>query len=472
MSSIWENLEPVENKKDDLWSNLEPVKEKQEEEGLAAGVGRGLVRSVARVLEFGLGLPGDLAMLGVQAERGIRNAIGKPHSPKQEEALAVASKFIPTSSSLRSANAALTGGYTEPKGSWEEKSDEIIQDFAALRSGQAGGVTKLASQGIKALAPGLKSTLRTLGIVGTGQAAKEGSGLFTKDERTKDQSKMGAEIFASLIRPRSAAKEFASARIKASKELIPKGTMVDPKKLRSDVSEIRLDLEKGLGADVGHKSKALKSLEAIEKKVQGHTPLDEILDIKVDLNDKRREVYNEIETSLGRGKDARTAARSAKRNYDRLAKAVDEEIAAYGVHNEPFYKMYKEGNKGYAAAAQSEKIRDFVGRSFGKTGKLATHGGAIGAAHLAMNLFNPHAIIPAAGLAGTTYLGLKSAQILSRIAKSKVMREYYLNTVKAAANENKYGVLHNMAKLESALQADMRKNRISESELVEEDNDQ
>lgn len=237
------------------------------------------------------------------------------------------------------------------------------------------------------------------------------------------------------------AQKYISSLYSRAENVLPSNASVNSRNINQKLNSFIRNIK--MGGTSPSKSAALTKAKEIKSKAKsGSVKVKELTEFKKTINEARSSLY--LDQALDKSGKA-----AAKRNLDEISSIVDDTLYQYGTQNPQWNELYRAANEGHGAIANSKKVSNWIG----KTIKQHPHasGTAIAGA-LIGHAFSPKSlVITGAGLAG-----IKSGELIARIAKSKVLREYYKNAIEAALNENQMGFLNNIKKLE--------KNLISEKE--------
>lgn len=404
-------------------------KRKSSKEGLASNIGRQIGRSGARIVETVLGAPRAFGefLEGLIPEQAITKGaekigLGEPVKKGFEFSKKFAPyKLFPKSEDIReNITKTVFGKKLEPKNEWEEKSDELISDFAALAIPLPGQQFKLA-----------KPALISLG----GNLAKEGVGYLGGTEKQKSYAKLGTILAGSIINPKGA-DNLKNDLYKQARNARPADASVKANNLIKSSENLELELLKG-DPSTTSKKKALNLIKDIKSKVKNNEiEIDELEEFKRNINEARSGLYDEFKTDkLGR--------KSAKRNLDSVSNIIDKSLKEYGKQNPEWEAFYRPANEVHGAIAESKKMRNWIAR----------HGKALGYPSLLaeLGLYHFGGLPPVLTTAGIGITGLGAAEITSRIMKSPTLRKHYMNLITNAMKEDAIAVHENLKKLNEEL---------------------
>jgi hypothetical protein len=363
---------------------------KTEEKPIIYETGRHAARIGSRIAETIGGIPGDVSSLissGVFA--GMEKLTGK-HVP-EEEREQVKSKF-PTSAELKKKSIEKTKGFTKAQGPYEEIGDEIATTAASLL-----GPMKFR----RALEIGIGS-----------QIAKEGIKISGLGEGSQEGGKLGTMFLMSMFNPGGAMKYASSQYDKANK--LAKGASVDVSKIKSNLSSLRNEMEKGV--ETSSKNAVLKPIhDLLEKMPQGKKlAVDELTTAKRDIN-----------TLMGDP----TLLKREKNLLKAVGGEVDKAIGVYEKINPAFKKAYRPANEIYGAVMQGNKAANFINKILGPKSVLGAIAGEAALQH-------PEAILPTLGAAAAFHVTARAGDFFTRVAKSPELQKFYVKAMAAAVAED------------------------------------
>lgn len=402
-------------------SLIDKLPQQQEPESLMGKVHRNVARSLARATETVVGLPGDIASLPKKlAKYSMEKLTGKEH-PEFDQAneilkYAIPGLNLPTSNEVRQGLEKIGGEYLKPQNKKEEFSDNIVSDLTSLLVPVKGKI------------PFAKS----LGIAIGSNIAEKGAELLGAEEGGQAATKIGSTFLLSMINPKGAVK-YADDLYKKAKSVLPNKAITPAFELHNDARKMLADLSKGGSAD--YKTAAQTKLKEIQKKItNGVIPVDELTEFKISVNNARSKLFSDFTI------DKSTKAK-AKRNLDGVSKILDKTIDQYAKTNPQWGKYYKDANESFSAITQSQKVSKAIGKLIKKNPHLSAV--ALGA----KLFFVPHS----APALATGYGALKTGELMARIAKSPVLREYYQDAAKAAIKDDSALIIKNLNKLDAGL---------------------
>src|ERR1700722_7180623 len=206
------------------------AQELTESEQLEKGIERNVARGTSRILERGLGTPGD-----IQEFIGSLTGLSPPVK-------------LPTSQKLKETSQNLSQGYTRAETPFEEKTDEYLQDVASY------------------MLPGAKgyNYARTLGIPLAGALAKEGVSRLGVGEGKQTASKLGTMLSLDLLSQNpGGVTKYIGDFFKKAKNSIPKAASADARNLLGTINNLRDEIS--LGGSAAYKEPALTKLRELKE---------------------------------------------------------------------------------------------------------------------------------------------------------------------------------------------------------------
>ena len=188
------------------------------------------------------------------------------------------------------------------------------------------------------------------------------------------------------------------------------------------------------------KPKIQTKLDEVRKQISGNSiEVGELEKFKTSINNILSELYAEKNVS-------KTGIKSAKRYANWLAGIVDDSLKDYEKANPTWGKLYRDANEVYGTIAQSNKVKNFIGKNLGKISP-----------HLAYSLFgvgHGGTAKTLASLGGAAAVGLGTVEtgaLVTRIMKSPRLRKYYFDVLQNALKEDVVATQENLRKLEIAI---------------------
>jgi len=391
---------------------------------------RGLAQLGARATESLLGLPGDIANLGLGAANwGIQKLTGEPSPLPGKVPLLQTSEDI--RQKVTEPISELLGGskeYIAPQSPTEEFLGELISDFSTL------------ALPVKGKIPFAKAaTIAGAGALG-GKAGELIGSVFGGQETGKTVGKIGGMVTASLLGGRNMLRnrmrqDYQTAREMASNDLI------DVRPLRHKTTKLIADISK---RDFPNKDFVLDRLNTLDQVVglKDKVPVGELTNLKADLNEWYPRSYGKT-----------------KHYLDQIIRDIKEPISNYEKQNPAFGTAWRNAEDTYKAMAESRGIRSFFESNpkiqekiSNPTLKALLSGGAgVGLVGSALT----KGVLPtgatAAGL-GAAALGTDQiVKFLQLISKNPAARKTYSDMLKNATLFNVSKVSRDAQKLDNIL---------------------
>lgn len=386
-------------------------------------------RTGARIGETIAGLPGDIfAIPGKIATYAAEKISGKeqPGIRKAVELARTTTPFgqLPTSSEIREITKAFSANYLEPKNETEALADDVISDAVALMIP------------IKGKVPFLKSIALSAGSNLVGKATEKFSGK--SDVGT--YAKLGSLMLMSMASKSGfkGADKFVNGLYSQAEATIPEAATVNATKMSENLSRLKKSVS--LGTKAPSEKFIINEVDEILEKVKdGKISPQEAMASKRSLNEKI--------ASFAYGPEPQQVKARAKKLAPIIKKELNSVINEYGKENPEFLKTYRQAEEGFATIAQSKRVSNFI-QKHAQMGKI----GGGGALALEALTGHPGMILPTISAAAGSYSVIKSAELMTRIAKSPTLRKYYLGVINAAAQENAIDMNKNLQKLDIKLQ--------------------
>lgn len=381
-------------------------------------VGRHAARTGSRIVESLAGLPSDILQTGQVAARGLEKVGGKIREKVGLEPLKSQERPIglPGSQELKEFSMKTFGDIVSPKSETESFIDDIVSDAAVLAIPVKGKIP----------------FIRSIGSAIAANTAAKGAEKFGVGEAGQTAAKLGT-FFLSGLAGKGNVKKFWNNQYDLAGKAVPEGATLDAFKLDRKLDKLASELRKG-GIETPSQKFVEKPLRDLQKIIfDGELNVEDAIAAKKKINELRSGLFDEV-----KGKGAQKYART---KINDIAKSLDETLEQYGKENPEFYKHYKAANEAYSGFQQSQKASNWIHKNipFGKLGTLGTF--------VLEAIFKPAALkvtIPAA-------VGLKGAELMTRVMKNPTLRRYYGNLIKDAVNENKAGVFRNVKGIEKEL---------------------
>lgn len=404
-------LAPQEGYQQDIekpWESLSKAPETGFEQ--AGRVGAQLTQ---RALEGTFGIPGNLEKLG----RSFLNMAEtkKPYMDedwRKAEPLVSEKSFFPTSGEIREHVKQTTGGRYEPKNDFERIAGNVVGDWI-FRPG--GGWMKTAT---------------ALGA----EAAKEITGALGGSENAKALVDIGTSFAISRFNAPTI-RNYWNRQYDLASGAIPRNAVVSATRIQPTLDAVRQRVLDGGWAD--WKAPVITQIEALERNIQNGAVSVRSIDQAVkDLN---RQIYTG------------NLPGQAIRNLQTLAQGGRRLLRQYGQDNPRFLEHWRNANSAYAGWAANRAASDFMQRHVQKL-----TAGAGSSALMSLMIKGADVTAKTIGVIASTYGITKAGEFTARVFANPVTRRYYMNTMRAALQENAPQMINNFTKLDAELKKEFK----------------
>lgn len=376
---------------------------------------RNFARLGARSLETIAGLPGDISNFMDTITNSISSFVFPKEINEKTEEIKKDLFKIPGSKAIREKlTNEVFGDYLEPQDDWEQFSDDVIQDFTSLIV-PLGGKMPMGRAILSALGGNL-------------------AGKMTKDlgfsESTGDKVKLGSMFFLSSVNP-SGVKDYVKNIHQQARQSLGKDAFIPGKEITNQLQDFIKDLNKG--GISPQKQPALSLAKQLLKKAKENPEkftVDELLEFRTSVNDFR---FN---------KDLTERGYSLLNRFDSI---LNNAIQDFGKTNPKFLDLYRQANLGTAGLKGSNRIAQNVSK-FVKEGKVSPTTALMFGVHA---LGGGPSFLSKVGGGIATALGVR---LINRVATNPVLRKYYLNALRGAADKNLAVFSRNANKLNEKLE--------------------
>lgn len=363
--------------------------------------GKGLSTAFARGAEGAIGLPADIANLGIDvANLASNKIIGSdiPGSRKVQE-------YLPGSENIRKAGKYLFGKEFEPENGEDSFWDKVSGDFGTYIS-PVGGATKIGTAITRALAGNVAAEgAKSVGFGETGQAL--------------------AKLTTNMLSMFPGSSRFFNNKSNQAYEAAEKSLTPNSKVLAKDLEKDLLNFEKEFvfkgDSTTPAKEFLKKRVNAIGNKISGNTiPVQEVWELKKDFNQlwKNGEVPQE-----------------AKYAFGNLIDKLGDTLKEYGQYNKAFGENFNIAEDIFKGFRRMDKVSSLIVRNTNlskllKKGiKSPTAAGLLGG----LTHFAPGGVIAKAGLGSTAFGAGQVVKYGNFIKNSKEARKTYGEIIKNAA---------------------------------------
>lgn len=376
-------------------------------------VGRHALRTASRVGESLVGLPGDILNI---PKRLASTGLGKiPGVEKEKVSKALKSIGPPSSEEIKDLSFKIFGEKVIPQNKTERLADDIVSDASVLAIPVKGKIP----------------FLRAIGTAAGANLAEKGAEMLGVGEKGQAAVKLGTFLLAGLT-GKGNVKKYYSKEYELAKDSIPKNTKVQAFGLDRQIDHLERNLTKGISTP--SKKFVLNPIKEIRNKIKkGTVKVEDLIEIKKDLNEIRGSLYKDLGT--------KQSVKYAQGKINDLATLLDDQIAEYGKSNSKFLSHYTNANQAFSGFQQSKKVSNWINKV------LPFKNMSKGKLMILEAIFKPAALavsVPAIGV-------LKGSELLARVFRNRSLRSFYGNLMKDAVKENRTGVLKNISKIEEGL---------------------
>lgn len=418
-----------------------------EEEPPSTSLGSHVARTLGRVAETAVDLPGNLIQgaysmlrspvekIGAMREEFRKNDpawLQTPQKPTEHmlERLPIpqVSEYTvkPIEQMLEKTGKVQPGAFQAKKDSWEETSDEFFQDLAALAAPIKG---KLPFSGtLYGIGKGILSAVS--GIAADRLGKQQG---WSKE--TREKLKAGAQLLTTIIGPTglNAAKNsmFKTAEMSIGE--------LDPV-LATGIEKPMFAIKRfaQTAGDTPEKQMLMKRIKEIEQAIwkDGKMLARDALHIKMAINDD----ISDFKTPHG-----------VKSMLGVLSHGLNDVLKEYGKGNKRFRENYFKAANIHAGQMEGNKVTNFIKKEIKDTGKLSpmTAGLLIGT-----DISHAGKIAKYGAMGVTLIPGFRAVQ---RMMRSSEIAKYYGNVIKQASKQNAPAMLNSIGKLNKAVEKEESK---------------
>lgn len=362
----------------------------------------------------------EVASHGARAAEGFFGGIGQffnlltPELYENEEGMPYgpgeAPQGLPGPQQLRELTKEATGKYLEPKSKLSEGTQEIVSDIGSMFSTPGLGIaTKLL---VPIAGQAVKQTLK-----GTGAS-----------EKAQDLGKL-ATMMVTTIAGIGNAPQVAQQAFQEAKAMIPKGLSFTAKPTERALQRLK-GMEWYKTGSTPSKAPAMAEVKRVESLIKnGKIDAHEAMQVRHDINEMRKQLGG-----FWSGKEV-ADKKAALKYLGEVDKALIESMEHYGKNVNPeWWKNYNLANEAFRVTAKSRAISEFLDKNArpvkSEMAKILMHtaGGVISAL--------PTAAVSGVAAAVPVIATVKTLQIMNRMAKSTVLRNHYIEVMKAASQGN------------------------------------
>lgn len=417
-----------EEQQEDL--NQRREQEEQSEESTGAYLGRGALRTGARIGEAALGLGGDV-LSGIG---GLAHKLSGGRIPSYEQAQEKLPISLPTSADIRrGVTKKLTGEYLEPKDSGEEFVDQIVSDVTSLFApGKinipfAGTVGKIG----KFLYSGAPRSLGRAAVMGVGSNAAGWMAEEILDSKMAGQAvKFGTLVALGIPKAKEQLKKEAK-ELYGKRDALLEATNPTVSSPELAKRARRLDKWSGLGVhDDVNRKQVFNIAKSLDRDIMtgNNIKVSDLIELKKDMGD---------------------AIRSKRITGDAIPqviytiKDIDKILADYGHVNQEFGMLHRTAEGIYSGIKNQGKVTKMIEDTIdvdkaikSPITKFVLLGGS------------PQKMLLKAG-ASTALKGIKKAsEMYDLVISNPTTRKYLGQVYKNAIKENKSGLLRAVKNLD------------------------
>lgn len=339
---------------------------------------------------------------------GLLNLLsGEAYFNDEGELLKTKVPMLPSASELREFTKEKTGGKYEPRTEFAKEAHEAITDVGAAIPLPGSWFQKL-------LTPA------------GGQVVKSLFKHQGASESQADKAKLGFMMLSSISKIGNAP-QLAKNAYHEAVQMIPQGTRMSTKYLSKELNALKNKPWYKTGKTTA-KGPAFEEIDRIEKAMQyGSMDMHEAMQIRKDINEARKKL-GAFNYEPGIDKPA------ARKYLNEVDDVLRNNMERWGQANNPKWnKAYETANQAYGVTQRSIQLQDYISQNaIGKalqseTTKIMFHLGGASA------LMHTPALAAAAVPLVTT---AKSIQIMNRMIRSPLLRNHYLEVLKAASVQN------------------------------------
>lgn len=317
-------------------------------------------------------------------------------------------KMLPNASELHEFTKEKTGKYLEPKSELSKNTQEAATDI--------GGSLPI---------PGLSAFAKLL-IPAAGQSGKALVKHQGGTETQGDIAKLGIMGFLSLANIGNAP-QMARRAYNEAMNMVPQGTLISAQPTERALQTIRNQSWFRTGRTTA-KGPAFDEINRIEATINnGAIDAHDAMQIRRDINEAKKKLgaFN-YEPGIDKA--------TARRHLDQVDNAMRDSLNQYGnTQNPRWLDQYNRANEAYAVTQRSRQIQDVIAANpytkplQSDMAKTLFHLGGASAISQAPAVLT--AAAPVAGIA-------KGVQIMNRMIRSPLLRNYYIRVIAEASSGN------------------------------------
>ncbi len=315
--------------------------------------------------------------------------------------------MMPSAGKLREFTKQKTGERYEPKNPTSKEAHEAVTDIGAALPLPGGWATKLL---LPIFGQGASKLVRSQG------------GSETQGDLAK-----GAFLMSATLANIANAPQFARNALAASRNMVPQGARMSTRYMGQELNALRQQPWYRTGRTTA-KGPAFDEIERIENSIQhGSMDVHDAMQIRQDINEARRKLgaFN-YEPGIDKA--------AARQHLDRVDEVLRTNLERWGQGNNPdWLNAYQRANQAYAVTERSRILQDFIKSNAvtkplqSQMSKTLFHLGGASAISQA-----PAILGAAAPIAGAA----KGIQVINRMIRSPLLRNYYTQVLMHAGSQN------------------------------------
>jgi hypothetical protein len=323
----------------------------------------------------------------------------------------------------------------EPKNEKERFAQDFTQDLVSLSIPGSG----------------VQSWLARTGLSLAGNSAKQIAKNYGFSPTTQELSKLGTLGVLSLSNIGNAP-QFARQLFQQVKQEIPRGIRISTQPLQRALNNIRAS-DWFRGHNTPSTNAAREMITAIEQRIQNGTlPIHDAMTL--------RENINELANNLGAFAVERTGRGPHVAHLNEVRDALIQGMEqTVGRTHPTWWTNYQAANTAFGITQRSSALGNFIANNYGKpivseAGKIlfgnALAKGAAGVAKIGM-----------AGVGIAT--GVKAIELTNRIARSPVLRRYYIQVLNCSVRSDGLAMAKALEKFDQEAQKEEKSDKIIKS---------
>lgn len=392
-----------------------PAEKKDEEESIPGMILRNVERGSGVIGTTITGTPGELEHELKREARSIKEGISKFLPEKvqkftEEQHKKPIERRLPNIAEEEERYKKVKGKESlTPHNKYEAYLDSFLRDATGLALGRVAG----PRMGF--------SPQRSAFISSVGNGAGLLSGEVGASPETQDKTRTGAMFLASMFNP-GGARQVENQLYEASRGLLPPNAATPATQMQTRFTRLQNRLSRGDPTLPENAAAINFSEQALNKINNGRISIDELTQLKRDLNQRRASAYTEFGTNKA-GRDLYL------RNLNDVGRGLDEAIDQYGRTNPNWLRAQREADLAHGAIQGSQQFVNLLRRH-----KDTLIKGAIVGSPLAATVAINPTVAAVMGLTGIS--AYQAGRIAYQMYRSPALRNYYARLVSDAAQGN------------------------------------